>query len=121
MIAEHAIAPGGEGSGSVLVIEDDRATRELLGNILASESIRFQLTANGHEAMAAIRQTVPELVVLDLHLPSVQGEAVGTALRMELGRSLPILAMSASFEQATAQRIGAFAFLPKPFEIEDFV
>lgn len=105
----------------MLVVEDDRPTRELLGTILATEGIEFQLTSNGHEAMRRVHEQPPAMVILDLHLPSVQGEAIGTALRIELGPKLPIMAMSASFEEAAAERIGAYAFLGKPFDIEDFV
>jgi len=108
-------------AAGVLVVEDDRPTRELLGTILEGEHIACRLASNGHEAMELAHHLPPDLVVLDLHLPSVQGEAVGTALRIEFGPALPILAMSASSEQALADRIGAYAFVSKPFEVDDFV
>jgi len=98
--------------GMILVIEDDRATRELLGSVLRSEGLEFRLTSNGHEAVDLAYRQPPAMVMLDLHLPSVQGEAVGTALRIQLGPLLPILAMSASPEQAAADRIGAYASWP---------
>jgi DNA-binding response OmpR family regulator len=111
----------GEGSESILIVEDDRPTRELLAAILTEEAMSFHLTSSGHEAMDFALDHQPSLVVLDMHLPSVQGEAIATALRIQCGQSLPILVMSASNEQAAATRMGAFGYLQKPFEIEDFV
>src|SRR5579864_4135450 len=105
MGANPTIQSGGDGSRTVLVVEDDRPTRELLGTILANEGIPCHLTSNGHEAMRSIQEHAPAMVILDLHLPSVQGEAVGAAMRIELGRALPILAISASIEQSAADRI----------------
>lgn len=105
----------------ILVVEDDRATRELLAAILTEEHLAFHVTSTGHEAMEYAREHRPSVVVLDMHLPNLQGEAVATALKIELGQALPILAMSASNEWATARRMGAFAYLPKPFEVDDFV
>ena len=111
----------GAGPGTVLVIEDDRPTRELLAAILADEDLPYQLASTGHEAMEHARRSTPAMVVLDFHLPFVRGEAVATALRIEYGHALPILAMSASDEKAAAQRVGAFDYVQKPFEIDDFV
>lgn len=116
-------ARGGEATarGPVLVVEDDRATRELLSAILSEEGLPFLLCANGHEAMDFARADPPVMAILDLHLPSVQGDALATALRIEHGASLPVLAMSASYEAETAKRIGAYAYLQKPFELGELV
>ena len=114
-------ATGEERGGLVLVVEDDRSTRELLAAILAEEGLEFHLTSNGHVAMEYAREHPPDLVVLDMHLPNLQGEAVATALRVELGQGLPILAMSASNERAAASRFDAYAYVSKPFEVDDFV
>jgi DNA-binding response OmpR family regulator len=121
MVYRPNVAGQGGGAGTILVVEDDRPTRELLGTILREERLPYHLTATGHEAMEFAHRATPAMVVLDLHLPSLQGEAVATALRIEHGRSLPILAISASYEHAAAERIGAFSYVQKPFEIEEFI
>jgi DNA-binding response OmpR family regulator len=105
----------------ILVVEDDRPTRELLAAILAEEGLPFHAASTGHEAMEYAHDHPPSMVVLDMHLPNLQGEALATALKIELGQALPILAMSASNEWAAASRIGAFGYLPKPFEVDDFI
>jgi DNA-binding response OmpR family regulator len=105
----------------VLVVEDDRPTRSLLAAILTEERLPFHLTSTGHEAMQYAREHRPWMVVLDMHLPNLQGEAVATALRIEFGQALPILAMSASNEMRAAEKLGAFCYLQKPFEVDDFV
>lgn len=62
------------------------------------------------------------MAIVDMHLPNIlEAEAVGRALRAEFGPALPILAMSASREEQAAERIGAYAFLRKPFEIDDLL
>jgi CheY-like chemotaxis protein len=112
-------AEQGESGRLVLVVEDDRPTRELLSAILREEGLPFHVTSTGHEAMEYVRQHPPALVVLDMHLPNLQGDAVATALKIELGHSLPIIAMSASNEQALAEHMGALAYIQKPFNVED--
>ncbi|MFI5266826.1 MAG: response regulator [Chloroflexota bacterium] len=114
-------AVGEEQGPLILVVEDDRPTRELLAAILTEEGLPFHVTCTGHEAMEYAREHPPSMVVLDMHLPNLRGEAVATALRIELGQALPILAMSASNEWATAGRIGAYGYVPKPFEVDAFV
>jgi DNA-binding response OmpR family regulator len=115
------VNPGSASRGYVLVVEDDRATRELLEAILAGEGIRCQACSNGHEAMDQARLEAPAVIVLDVHLPLVQGDAVATALRIEFGHRLPVLAMSASFEAPLAESMGAYAYVQKPFEVDEFV
>lgn len=114
-------AVGDEPSGLVLVVEDDRSTRELLAAILTEEALPFHLSSNGHEALEFARDHPPSMVVLDVHLPNLQGEAVATALKIEFGQGLPILAMSATDERRTSERWGAFGYLGKPFDVDDFV
>ena len=116
-----AVQPGAPLPGYVLVIEDDRPTRELLAAILAEEGIDYRLSVNGHEAMEQTRDSPPLMVVLDMHLPTIGGEAVATALRIEFGSRLPVLAMSASLEAESAERLGAYGYLQKPFEVDNFV
>ncbi|HLG72232.1 MAG TPA: response regulator [Chloroflexota bacterium] len=111
----------GGGSGLVLVVEDDRPTRLLLAAVLAEEQVPHLVAATGHEALALATANPPAMVILDMHLPNLQGEAVATALRMQFGRSLPILAMSASDELGAAQRVGAYDFLAKPFDIAELL
>lgn len=108
-------------SRSILVVEDDRSTRELLGQVLAGEGLPFRLSASGHQAMEEARREPPAMVLLDVHLPSLSGEALATALRIEHGPDLPILLMSASRELDLAARVGAFAYLQKPFELEELL
>src|SRR5579871_5333488 len=105
----------GEAGSSVLVVEDDAPTRALLGNILAHAGIAHCLASDGPEAMQLCMESAPGMVVLDLQLPHMAGELVAEQLRRDFGPDLPILAISASNDEAAAQRVSAYAFLPKPF------
>jgi DNA-binding response OmpR family regulator len=106
---------------AILVVEDDRSTRELLAAVLTDERLPFHVTASGHEAMDYAIAHPPSMVMLDMHLPNVQGEAIATALRIQCGQRLPILMMSAANERATAERLGAFAYVQKPFDLDELI
>jgi DNA-binding response OmpR family regulator len=98
MANEPLVAGEGPGAATVLVVDDDRPTRELLAAVLEAEHLAYHVASTGHEALAYARQSPPAMLVLDLHLPSIGGEAVGAAFRIEYGSTFPILAMSASYE-----------------------
>jgi two-component system KDP operon response regulator KdpE len=105
---------------SVLVVEDDASTREAL-----AEALRFvgyvPVTApTGHDALEAVREQAPDLVVLDLGLPDMDGTAAVVAIR-ELCDA-PILVVSASRRtrrKTDALDAGADDYLDKPFDVSE--
>ena len=106
----------------ILVVDDDPKILQLVRLYLEREGFVVTTAADGFAALAAIRQRLPRLMVLDLMLPALDGVAVLRAARAD--SNLPILILSA--RGTTADRIsgiasGADDYLPKPFSPAELV
>ena len=100
----------------VLIVEDDVQIRRFLRMTLAAEGIIVMEAATGHECLAAASQQLPDLIILDLGLPDMDGVDVIKSLR--LWTSMPIVvlsARSAEVEKVAALDSGADDYLTKPF------
>jgi DNA-binding response OmpR family regulator len=105
-------------SARVLVVEDDEAIADVLRRSLRAEGHEVKSAGDGAEALTAAEQFTPDLVVLDLGLPRLDGIEVLRRLR-EDGSDVPVLILTARTE--TDERVqgldtGADDYLPKPFE-----
>jgi two-component system response regulator MprA len=104
-------------SDSILVVDDDAAIRRMLARTLEAEGYAVESAGDGGAALAAIERLVPDVLVLDVSLPGLDGLAVSRALRRR-GLALPILMLTA--RDAVDDRIagldsGADDYLVKPF------
>ncbi|MBT5435085.1 MAG: response regulator [Alphaproteobacteria bacterium] len=80
---------------SVLVVDDEEDVRTSLRDLLEAQGIAVALAADGLEALASIRENVPDLVVLDLNMPNLNGFETITAIRdNEAWSSLPIIVVT---------------------------
>jgi len=105
----------------VLVVDDDRAVREALRRALSLAGYELQLAEDGEQALELIAQAVPEVVVLDIGLPGIDGLEVCRRVRL-MGSRVPILMLTA--RDAVADRIdgldvGADDYMIKPFDIDE--
>ena len=107
--------------GPILIVEDDPVIRELLLDLLDIEGFTAIAVENGVEALRSVRQDEPALILLDLNLPLLDGEAV---LR-ELQRSnvdVPVLLMTADPRgRVLSSSRGISGFIPKPFDVDDLI
>ncbi len=100
----------------VLIVEDDRQIRRFLRLTLESEAIVVLEAENGHECIDRARQHSPDLVILDLGLPDIDGVEVITCLRSWTSVPIVVLsARSAEAEKVAALDSGADDYLTKPF------
>ncbi|MGJ5753332.1 two-component system response regulator PrrA [Streptomyces puniciscabiei] len=111
------------GSGAVLVVDDDAAIRRALERGLRLSGFAVRTAGDGAQALAAIADAPPDVLVLDVSMPGMSGIEVCTRLRAE-GRDLPVLMLSALDE--TADRIaglqaGGDDYLVKPFALQELV
>ena len=105
----------------ILLVEDDEMTLRLLETVLRHDGYDVFSTADGPQGIEIYRQKRPDLVLLDLALPSMNGLEVMRELK-ELDAHANILVVTgfASEESAEiAARYGAQAYIEKPFEIAD--
>ena len=106
----------------VLLVEDDAAVRSTLAAILQDEGCEISIAPNGFDALVALEQHEPDIIVLDWMMPVVDGENFLQALRSEYRRSTPVLVISAGrVNEETALAAGADAYLRKPFDIDELM
>jgi EAL domain-containing protein (putative c-di-GMP-specific phosphodiesterase class I) len=105
----------------VLVADDEPAIVEMIRDILEEYGFRVVTAANGSEALRLVEEAQPEVVLLDMNMPVLDGEGFIAALR-ERGIPTPIVVMTAgSSARRWAAQLGADAYLSKPFELASLV
>jgi two-component system response regulator MprA len=105
----------------LLVVDDDRALRDVLRRALSLAGYDVRLAETGASALAEVTASVPDAVVLDIGLPDIDGLEVCRLLRRE-GNRVPVLMLTA--RDAVSDRIdgldaGADDYLVKPFDIDE--
>ncbi len=110
-------------SGRILVADDDRAIRESLSRALSLEGYDVIQAVDGAAALSLVESAQPDVAVLDVMMPNVDGLTVCRVLRAERNR-LPILMLTARTE--TPDRVagldaGADDYLAKPFELDELL
>lgn len=109
----------------ILVIEDDPASRDLIAYLLGAFGYAVSTAADGPAGLAALRATVPDLVICDIHLPGLDGRALAERARAEAAlRAIPLIAVTASAMVGDRQSIldaGFDAYISKPIDPETFV
>ncbi len=106
----------------ILVVDDDTALAEMIGIVLRSEGFDPHFCADGGEALAAFRDTKPDLVLLDLMLPGLDGIEVCGLIRAESGT--PIIMLTARTDTADVVKgleSGADDYVVKPFNPKELV
>jgi two-component system response regulator MprA len=107
----------------VLIAEDDRAARESVSRALELEGYGVRAVTDGDAALTAIAEAPPDLIVLDLMMPLVDGLTVCRRLRT-LGDRTPILIMTARTEvsdRVSGLDAGADDYVSKPFALDELL
>jgi DNA-binding response OmpR family regulator len=106
----------------VLVVEDERKLRDLVRGYLEREGLGVLTTESGAEAIALVRESAPDLVILDLGLPDVPGEEVAREVRTFSAVPILMLTAKASGEdRIRGLELGADDYLTKPFSPRELV
>ena len=106
---------------AVLLVDDDAPIRRMLERTLRAEGYDVAAVADGGAALARVERSLPDLIVLDVAMPGMDGLSVTRRLRAK-GLPVPILLLTA--RDGLAQRVagldaGADDYLVKPFEVEE--
>jgi CheY-like chemotaxis protein len=104
----------------ILVVDDEPDCRAMLTTLLESAGFAVTTAADGQEALVELHRHPACVILLDLMMPRMSGEQFREAqLRDPQLKDIPVVVMSARYDAAeTANRIQAFAFTPKPLELE---
>jgi DNA-binding response OmpR family regulator len=108
---------------SVLIVEDDKAMSVALCDGLASEGFRVICAANGEDGFSLALERRPDVVILDVMLPRLNGLDVCRKLRAD-GNDVPILMLTARGQEADrvlGLKLGADDYITKPFSFLEFV
>lgn len=108
-------------TGQVLVVDDDPAIRSVLEAVLTAHRYRVITAGNGREALNSISEALPNVILLDLYMPVMDGWEVLAYLE-EHHPALPVIVMSAAPADRVTGSIGhAAGYLPKPFNVDQLV
>jgi DNA-binding NtrC family response regulator len=105
----------------LLVVDDERLIRWSLEQTLAKAGYAVSTASTGEGALAAVREDPPDLILLDLKLPDIDGLQVLRKIK-ELSPDLQVLIMTAYADVGTAveaMKLGAYDYLPKPIDFEN--
>ena len=102
----------------VLVVDDDRPILETVDEILRSEGFEVRATTDPRRAVRSARDFHPDVALIDMMMPGLDGVELARRLRQEPGlRDVPIILMSAHPDGSLFARDAHAAFLPKPFSL----
>ena len=107
---------------SILVVDDERVVTEVVERYLSLENYEISLASDGPEALRIAQEWAPDLIVLDLMLPGVDGLEVCRRIRKE--SEVPIIMLTAKGEEAdriVGLEIGADDYVVKPFSPRELV
>ena len=106
----------------VLVVDDDAGIRQVITEALTGEGYMVHAVGGGREAISAAEQERPDLILLDVRMPHVDGWEVLEELRATAGEQTPVVVMTAGYdEQNRALAAGAQGYLGKPFDLDDLL
>ena len=106
----------------ILVVDDDTALSEMIGIVLQGEGFETVMCADGAQAVDAFRTHEPDLVLLDLMLPGLDGIEVCRRIRAESGVPIVMLtAKSDTIDVVAGLEAGADDYIPKPFKPKELV
>jgi DNA-binding response OmpR family regulator len=110
-------------AGRILVVEDDEALRETLTEVMADEGHEARAAANGADALEALRDWTPDVIVLDVMMPTMDAYEFRQRQRATPGRAdARVLVLSAARDLAdVAARLAADEWLTKPFALAEVI
>lgn len=110
-------------SMDLLIIDDDLATRRLLTRLLTQQGHHLREAANAEAGLAAVREQIPDLILLDIMLPDQDGYALCQQLKQQPTTcDIPVIFLSAladSLDKVKAFQVGGIDYIAKPFAVQE--
>jgi len=112
-----------DGKGSILIVDDAPENLRLLSRILTNSGYAVQTAGNGVQALQQVHEEIPEMILLDLNLPGIDGYETCTRLKAdERTRDIPVIfisALDATEDKVRAFHVGGVDYISKPFQMEE--
>lgn len=110
-------------SGLILVVDDDAGIQDFLQIALEAEGYEVVIAEDGKDALEKLKNITPDLILLDLMMPRMNGYAFAKALQHQGCRSaIPLVVLTADAQaKEKAALVAADAYLIKPFDLEDLL
>jgi two-component system, cell cycle response regulator DivK len=109
----------------ILLVEDNEKNRKLAHDVLVHQGYRVADAESGEEALRLVRQERPDLVLMDIHLPGIDGIAALQQLRADPAtRNIPVMAVTASamtHDRAKIMAAGFDGYQSKPISVKTFL
>ena len=107
-------------SKRILVVEDQEDNRQIVRDLLTANDYEMTEAENGEEALAAVVKDRPDLILMDIQLPVMDGYEATRRIKADPSlRSIPIIAVTSyallSGDEEKARAAGCIDFVPKPF------
>jgi DNA-binding response OmpR family regulator len=106
---------------SVLIVEDEPSFREALVMAIGDEGYDVHSASNGAEAIDLLEHVTPDIIILDIHMPIMDGPAFLTEYRSRHEHCAPVIICSTRRHDATISRLDVSAFLNKPVDIDELL
>jgi DNA-binding response OmpR family regulator len=112
-------------AGSILIVDDEPNIREALGSLLSEEGYRMDFAENGYVGYEKARELIPDLIILDVMMPGIDGFEVCRKIRAESPLAqVPIIMITAVSDDRSRIRSiqsGANEFISKPFDFDELL
>ena len=106
----------------VLIVEDDQSLRDMLSELLGSSGYRTVTVSDGAAGLDTLRRAAPDLVLLDVAMPVMDGLTFLRRRSDEACRpTVPVVVMSAQQRESEARTLGAQQFISKPFDLDELL
>lgn len=109
--------------GDILIVDDNPINLNLLSGMLAEHKYRVRVATSGKRALAAVRSCLPDLILLDITMPEMDGYEVCRQLKADpQTRDVPVIFISAldeTMDKVKAFQIGGVDYVSKPFQFEE--
>lgn len=106
----------------VLVVDDEVDIRQVLVYVLADEGYEVDEASNGEAALELIERQHPDLIILDMKMPGIDGWEFAKRYRKLYGNRAPIIVLTAAQDAARrGDDIRAESYVPKPFDLDVLV
>ncbi len=124
-IAESDTYQTKDPKGNILIVDDLIENLHFLNDILSKQGYKVRSFTNGNMALRAVRKNPPNVILLDIKMPDIDGYQVCSILKAdEETSSIPIIFLSGLnevFDKVKAFQVGGVDYITKPFQIEEFI